>query len=95
MANFKTLAVSVDDTIGHIQLNRPAQLNPLSTTCLRELVAAADWFDTRDEVRVVIVHGAGRAFSAGADLASFGDPAGTLPRDAADAVAPLNCSTTQ
>ena len=79
MANFKTLAVSVDDTIGHIQLNRPAQLNPLSTTCLRELVAAADWFDTRNEVRVVIVHGAGRAFSAGADLASFGDPAGTLP----------------
>ena len=85
MVNFKTLAVSVDDTIGHIQLNRPAQLNPLSTTCLRELVAAADWFDTRDEVRVVIVHGTGRAFSAGADLASFGDPAGTLPRDAADA----------
>ena len=67
------------------QLNRPAQLNPLSTICLRELVAAADWFDARDEVRVVIVHGAGRAFSAGADLASFGDPAGTLPRDAADA----------
>ncbi len=47
MANFETLAVSVDDTIGRIQLNRPAQLNPLSTTCLRELVAAADWFDAR------------------------------------------------
>ena len=85
MANFETLAVSVDDTIGRIQLNRPAQLNPLSTACLRELVEAADWFDARDEVRVVIVHGAGRAFSAGADLASFDDPAGTLPRDAADA----------
>jgi len=85
MANFETLAVSVDDTIGRIQLNRPAQLNPLSTACLRELVAAADWFDALDAVRVVIVHGAGRAFSAGADLASFGDPAGTLPRDAADA----------
>jgi len=35
MANFETLAVSVDDTIGRIQLNRPAQLNPLSTACLR------------------------------------------------------------
>ena len=33
----------------------------------------------------MIVHGAGRAFTAGADLASFAGPTGTLPRDAADA----------
>ena len=35
---------------------------------LAELVEAARWFDPRPEVRVVIVGGAGRAFSAGAGL---------------------------
>ncbi|MEO0493139.1 MAG: enoyl-CoA hydratase/isomerase family protein [Actinomycetota bacterium] len=85
MTSFETLAVSVDETIGRIELNQPERLNPLSTTCLRELVDAAVWFDAHDDVRVVIVHGAGRAFSAGADLASFGAPGASVPRDAADA----------
>ena len=82
---FETLTTTVDDRIGRITLNRPDKLNPLSTQCLEELVAAATWFDGQDQVRVVIVHGAGRAFTAGADLSSFGGPTGTLPRDAADA----------
>ena len=84
---FETLLVDADDRIGHITLNRPDQLNPLSTRCLEELVSAAAWFDERKEVRVVIVHGSGRAFSAGADLASFGssDDDAPLPRAAADA----------
>lgn len=85
MTSFETLTVTVDDTIGRIELNQPERLNPLSTTCLDELVAAAAWFDAQDDVKVVIVSGAGRAFSAGADLASFGGPADTLPREAADA----------
>jgi enoyl-CoA hydratase/carnithine racemase len=38
---------------------------------LRELVNAAAWFDQRTELKVVIVSGAGRAFSAGADLEAF------------------------
>ena len=46
---------------------------------LRELVDAAKWFDTQPEIRVVIIGGAGRAFSAGADLkdSSRTDPAAT------------------
>lgn len=85
MPDFETLDCTVDGRIGRLKLNRPDKLNPLSTQCLEELVAAADWFNGFDDVRVVIVHGAGRAFTAGADLASFGGPTGSLPRDAADA----------
>jgi len=85
MPDFETLDCTAEGRVGRLRLNRPEKLNPLSTHCLEELVAAADWFDGLAEVRVVIVHGAGRAFTAGADLASFGGPTGTLPRHAADA----------
>lgn len=82
-----TIAVAADGALGSITLSRPDKLNPLSTVTLDELVAAARWFDARPAVKVVVVAGSGRAFSAGADLAAFvaaADGAGAL-REAADA----------
>ena len=81
---FETLLVEADGPIGHLTLNRPDTLKPLSTAALIELAAAAHWFDAQPGVKVVIVRGAGRAFSAGADLASFTGTTGVSPRDAAD-----------
>jgi enoyl-CoA hydratase/carnithine racemase len=81
---FATLAVEVEGEVGRLRLERPEKLNPLGAQTLRELAAAARWFDTRAGVKVVVVRGAGRAFSAGADLASFSGPAAAPPRDAAD-----------
>lgn len=69
--NFETLTVETDGRIGRLTLNRPEKLNPLSWQCLHEIEQAARWFDDQREVTVVIVSGAGRAFSAGADLNSF------------------------
>lgn len=82
---FETLTVSADDRIGRLTLNRPEKLNPLSTQCLDELAEAAAWFDEQSEVRVVIVSGAGRAFSAGADLGGFQLKGDRSTRDGADA----------
>jgi enoyl-CoA hydratase/carnithine racemase len=84
---FSEIAVNVDGPRGDITLNRPAKLNPLSTTTLNELVSAARYLDTRAEVKVVVVAGNGRAFSAGADLASFtaAESSAAAARDAADA----------
>lgn len=65
---FETLLVSTDGAIGYLTLNRPKRMNALSPTLLKELAAAARWFDEQFDVRVVIVRGAGRAFCAGADL---------------------------
>lgn len=73
-----------DGSRGSIILNRPDKLNPLGAGTLNELVAAARWFDARPEVKVVVVAGSGRAFSAGADLAAFTGPADGA-REAADA----------
>lgn len=65
---FETLRVEVDGVLGRLTLNRPERLNALGATTLRELGEAARWFDAQPPVRVVVVCGAGRAFSAGADL---------------------------
>ncbi len=84
---FETLLADTDGNIGRLTLNRPDKLNPLSTRTLREIAEAARWFDTQRDVKVVIVSGSGRAFSAGADISSFGDANsndGLSPRDAAE-----------
>ncbi len=81
---FETLRAEVDGDLGHLTLDRPKKLNPLSTLTLSELAAAARWFDEQPGVKVVIVSGAGRAFSAGADLGSFAGRQEVSIRDAAE-----------
>ena len=80
----ETLSTGVAGPIGRIVLDNPEKLNPLSTTCLEELTEAASWFDDNDEIKVVVISGAGRAFTAGADLSVFTDE-GDSARDSADA----------
>ncbi|MHC4225527.1 MAG: enoyl-CoA hydratase/isomerase family protein [Planctomycetota bacterium] len=81
---FETLRTAIEGNLGRLTLDRPEKLNPLSTQALTELVAAARWFDERPEAKVVIVGGAGRAFSAGADLGTFEGPQEVPVREAAD-----------
>jgi enoyl-CoA hydratase/carnithine racemase len=59
---------SVRDGVATITLNRPDKLNALTTEMIEGLFAAFDQTDSDDDVRAVIVTGAGRAFCAGADL---------------------------
>ncbi len=68
---FETLEVKAEGRLGQLWLNRPDRLNALSIKVLEELAAAARWFDGQEDVRVVVVGGRGRAFSAGADLDGF------------------------
>lgn len=70
---FSTLELAVDDGIATLYLNRPDRMNAFNRDMKNELIAAFDFTDSCDEVRAVIVTGKGRAFCAGADLASGGD----------------------
>jgi enoyl-CoA hydratase/carnithine racemase len=70
---YTQITYSVDEHIATITLNRPEQLNAFTGTMMHELVDAFDRIDADDEVRVVIVTGAGRGFCAGADLSSGGE----------------------
>ena len=63
-----TITTGVSDHIMTITLDRPESLNSFNIAMLRELHDAFDRADSDDDVRVVIVTGAGRAFCAGADL---------------------------
>src|SRR3712207_4675505 len=59
---------------GHVAvltLNRPHKLNALSYELIDRLMALLDLVERDPEVRVIIITGAGRAFSSGADIAGF------------------------
>lgn len=62
----------VQDNILTITLNRPDKLNAFTHTMMAELIDAFDKADADDDVRAIIVTGAGRAFCAGADLSAGG-----------------------
>jgi len=70
--SFETLLYDVEDGIATITLNRPDRLNAFTSQMMADLIAAFDQTDCDDSVKAVIVTGAGRAFCAGADLASGG-----------------------
>ncbi|MGH8011931.1 MAG: enoyl-CoA hydratase/isomerase family protein [Candidatus Binataceae bacterium] len=76
---FETLKAEIEGAIGSLTLDRPERLNAINATMLLELAEAARWFDLHRELRVVIVKGAGRAFSAGADLQDSPMADGTAP----------------
>ena len=65
---FEEIGYSVADGIATITLDRPDQLNAFTARMVKELLAAVDEVDRDDGVRVAVLTGAGRAFSAGADM---------------------------
>ena len=68
------LLLEKKDSIGYLTINRPKQLNALSAAVLDELDEAVKVLETDDEIRVVIITGAGeKAFVAGADVKELHD----------------------
>ncbi|GAA5181969.1 crotonase/enoyl-CoA hydratase family protein [Niveibacterium umoris] len=65
----QTLILSHESGVARVALNRPDKLNALNESMWRELRDAFAWADRTPEVRVVVLHGNGRAFSTGIDLA--------------------------
>ncbi|MGN6116005.1 MAG: crotonase/enoyl-CoA hydratase family protein [Nitrobacter sp.] len=76
---YETIKYEVAEHILTITLNRPDKLNAFNATMMTELIDAFDKADADDDVRAIIVTGAGRGFCAGADLSSGAD---TFDRDA-------------
>jgi 2-(1,2-epoxy-1,2-dihydrophenyl)acetyl-CoA isomerase len=72
--DFRYLLVQQQEGICRLTLNRPERLNALNVRLGVELLQALDDCDRDDEVRAMILTGAGRAFCAGDDLKGMTDP---------------------
>jgi len=70
--DYSQILYSVDDNVATITLNRPDKLNAFTVTMMREMIDAFGRIDADDDLRAVIVTGAGRGFCAGADLSGGG-----------------------
>ena len=81
MSDYQTILTDVSDKVATIWLNRPERRNSFSPDMTRELHEAFGEFEADDGVRAIVVTGAGKYFSAGADLGRRGG--GTFSRAAA------------
>ena len=66
--NYNTIIVEKEEGVATVTLNRPDKLNALTPKMLEELEAATEELAHDNDVKVVVITGAGRAFCAGADL---------------------------
>jgi enoyl-CoA hydratase/carnithine racemase len=77
--NYEDLLVEKKGGIATITLNAPDKMNAITMKMRKSLVLAVDGIAKDDEIRVVVVTGAGRAFSAGGDIEAMkGRIEGTL-----------------
>ncbi len=70
--NYQHIRYEVDARVATVILNRPEAMNAFTTRMMNELLDVIMHIDRDDEVRAVVVTGAGKAFCAGADLSAGG-----------------------
>jgi 2-(1,2-epoxy-1,2-dihydrophenyl)acetyl-CoA isomerase len=72
MAAYERILVEISDHIGNITLNRPDKANAFDPDMCADLLEALRMLAAADQVRVMVITGAGKAFCAGADLGVLG-----------------------
>ena len=70
---YEFVLTSVSDGVGTLTLNRPDRLNAVDAAMAREIVEATKELLSDKAVRVLVITGAGRAFSAGGDVKFLGE----------------------
>src|SRR5205807_8438441 len=69
MTTYQYILVDRDERVGIVTLNRPKEPNALNFHLVSELADALEAFDNDEEIRCIVITGAGdRAFAAGADI---------------------------
>ncbi len=82
MANYETITVEKRNSVAILTINRPDKLNSLNTKVHEEGVNALDELRNDNEVRVLVITGAGeKSFIAGADISEFAERTPVTQRD--------------
>jgi len=68
MSNEQAVLIDIHNGVATLTLNNPKRLNAFTQAMRLALMQAIDQVETDDQIRLVVLTGAGRAFSAGADL---------------------------
>ena len=74
MSDYETILIEREGRVARVSFNRPDKLNSFNGTLRREFVRAAQEVNADDDIWVVVLTGAGRAFGAGADLSDTSEP---------------------
>ncbi|SFA99043.1 vanillin synthase /trans-feruloyl-CoA hydratase [Collimonas sp. OK607] len=70
-ARWQTVKVDVENGIGWITLNRPEKRNAMSPTLNREMIDVLETLELDNDAQVIVLTGAGEAWSAGMDLKEY------------------------
>ncbi|MEH7125922.1 enoyl-CoA hydratase-related protein [Bacillus sp. JJ1773] len=66
--DYEFIEAAIDGKLGFIALNRPKVLNAINRKMVSEILTVMEEFEEKDDVKVIILTGKGRAFAAGADI---------------------------
>ncbi len=81
VSDYKAFRVELADKIAHVVINRPEKVNAMNADFWSEIIEIFRWADATDEVRVVVLSGAGKHFSSGIDLMLLAQVGSQLGKD--------------
>ena len=78
---YETLELTKQGRTGYLKLNRPQAMNAMSGTMMKELADCFESLHQDSTLQVLVIHGEGKAFSAGGDIKEMMDPANPMDID--------------
>lgn len=81
MSEYQAFRVELVDKVAHVVINRPDKINAMNAAFWTEIIEIFRWADDTDEVRAVVLSGAGKHFSSGIDLSLLAQIGGQLGKD--------------
>ena len=81
MTDYSAFKVELTDHIAHVQINRPEKVNAMNAAFWSEIIEIFQWVEDTDQVRVVVLSGAGKHFSSGIDLMLLASVANEMGKD--------------